>query len=238
MAKISKRMPRIQAQRIAGGGHHETRILLSDGNTRIKVETSPVARGVVKDPVWLTAAESVVDMFGFVQVNVVSFDDLYAGKLHAALDRQHPRDLFDIKLLYENEGLTDDLFRVFMVYVASSSRPMHELLAPQSLLDRLAFEQEFVGMTIEPVAFTELLEVRARLHADIRSRLTGDIAQFLVSLHNADPDFEAIGLPKAAALPAVRWKVMNLARLKQADPLKHHEQRELLTNLFEPLPDT
>lgn len=51
----------------------------------------------------------------------MAFEDLYGGKLHAALDRRHPRDLFDVRLLYQNEGLTDDLFRVFMVYVASSA---------------------------------------------------------------------------------------------------------------------
>ena len=64
-----------------------------------------------------------VTQFGFVEMQVLAFDDLYGGKLHAALDRQHPRDLFDVKLLYENEGLTEDLFRVFMVYVASSGSP-------------------------------------------------------------------------------------------------------------------
>jgi predicted nucleotidyltransferase component of viral defense system len=38
-----------------------------------------------------------------------------AGKLHAAVDRQHPRDLFDVKLLYANAGFTDALFRTFLV---------------------------------------------------------------------------------------------------------------------------
>lgn len=51
-------------------------------------------------------------------------------KLHAALDRQHPRDIFDVKLLYEHKDLTDDLFRTLIGYVASSGRTMHELLAP------------------------------------------------------------------------------------------------------------
>ena len=232
VANICKHMPRIHAQRIPGRGHHETRILLSNGSTRVKVETSPVARGVVNKPTKLNAAKPVVDMFGFVQVNAVSFEDLFAGKLHAALDRQHPRDLFDIKLLYENEGLTDELYRVLMVYLASSARPMHELLAPQRPLDKQLFEQEFVGMTTEPVRFSELVDVRARLHADIRSRVTEDIAQFLLSLHEAAPDFAAIGLAQAKALPAVRCKVMNLQKLKRTDPVKHRKQRDLLMHLL------
>lgn len=229
---VLNRLPRVRAQRIAGGGNHDTRILFSDGNTRIKIETSPVARGVVNKPVMLTTTEPVETMFGFAQMKVVSFEDLYAGKLHAALDRQHPRDLFDIKLLYANEGLTDKLFQVFMVYVASSARPMHELLAPQAPMCELSFEQEFVGMTTEPVEFNELVAVRAKLHADIKTRLTGDLAQYLLGLHDANPDFEALGFPQAAALPAVRWKVKNLARLKRDDPAKHSHQRQRLTALL------
>ena len=128
---ISRRAPRYQTRRIAGGGNTDTRITVRDGRAQIKIETSPVARGTVLPPVTMTACEAVTDRFGFVETRVLAFQDLYGGKLHAALDRQHPRDLFDVKLLYENEGLTEDLFRVFMVYVASSSRPMHELLAPR-----------------------------------------------------------------------------------------------------------
>lgn len=87
VTNTSKRMANLQAKRIAGGGNHDTRILLSDGNTRIKIETSPVARGVVKEPSIQSVSEPVANMFGFAQMKVVSFEDLYAGKLHAALDR-------------------------------------------------------------------------------------------------------------------------------------------------------
>src|SRR3546814_1358815 len=66
-------------------------------------------------------------------MQVVALPDLYAGKIAAALDRQHPRDLFDILHLYENEGITDDLFRAFLVYLVSHNRPAHELLAPHLL---------------------------------------------------------------------------------------------------------
>ena len=109
---------------------------------------------------------------------------------------------------------------------------MHELLAPLAPLDQLLFEREFVGMTTEPIEFAELQKVSSRLLADIRSRLTGDIAQFLVGLHDANPNFESIGLPEAATLPAVRWKVMNLARLKQDDPGEHLKQQQPLTDLL------
>ena len=115
-----------------------------------------------------------------------------------------------MELLYEIEGLTTDLFRTFMVYVASSGRPMHELLAPAAPLREELYGEEFVGMTRQPVSWDGLIETRRRLHADIGSRLSGEVSAFLISLHDAEPDFGLIGLPEAANLPAVRWKLMNL----------------------------
>ena len=138
-----------------------------------------------------------------------------------------------MKLLYENEGLTDDLFRVFMVYVASSGRPMHELLAPARPYREDLYGGEFAGMTRETVSRNVLADTGRRLHADIRSRLKDKVAGFLLSLHDAEPDFGLIGLPEAEGLPAVRWKLINLEKLKQADPEKHAVQRRALENLFE-----
>lgn len=113
-----------------------------------------------------------------------------------------------------------------MVYVASSGRPMHELLAPAARFNSALFEDEFMGMTRETVSQEEILETRALLHEDIRERLAGDIAAFLLSLHDAKPAFELIGLPEAAKLPAIRWKLMNLERLKRNNPGKHAAQKK------------
>ena len=230
---ITERNPRVKARRIAGGGDNDTRIMVSDGSAQIKIETSPVTRGVVYPARTMVASETVTEQFGFVETNVLAFEDLYGGKLHAALDRQHPRDLFDVKLLYENEGLTNDLFRVFMVYVASSGRPMHELLAPARPYREDLYDGEFSGMTRETVSRNALADTGRRLHADIKSRLKDVVADFLLSLHDAAPDFDLVGLPEAGRLPAVRWKLINLEKLKQADPEKHAVQRRALEHLFE-----
>ena len=179
----------------------------------------------------MTTAPAVEEQFGFAEMRVLAFDDLYGGKLHAALDRQHPRDLFDVKLLYENEGLTEDLFRVFMVYVASSSRPMHELLAPAAPLSAAVYGKEFTGMTRDRVSMEELNVTRRELHMDLRKRLTGKIATFLLSLHDAKPDFDLIGLPHAGTLPAIRWKLLNIANLRSENPKKHAAQRSELEAL-------
>lgn len=232
-AAITDHSPHLQAQRIPGGGNNDTRIVVSDGRARIKIETSPIMRGAVLPPVMMTTSDVVSEHFGFAEMNILAFEDLYGGKLHAALDRQHPRDLFDVRLLYENEGFTEDLFRVFMVYVASSSRPMHELLSPTTVFRKELYDEEFVGMTREPMTKDALIDTRARLHTDIRERLTEAIATFLLSLHDAEPDFNLIALPGAVDLPAVRWKLVNLRRLKKDNPEKHGAQRRALENLFQ-----
>lgn len=78
-----------------------------------------------------------------------------------------------------------------------------------------------------------LTQTRQQLHADIRQRLTGDIAAFLLALHDAEPNFDLIGLSDAAQLPAIRWKLLNLEKLKHNDPKKHAEQRDQLQRLLQ-----
>jgi predicted nucleotidyltransferase component of viral defense system len=228
VAAAPKLLPDVSARRISGGGGGDTRLQLQSRTTQIKIEVSPVTRGTVGPPRLMRVTDPVEDQFGFAETQIVSFEDLYAGKLVAALDRQHPRDLFDVSLLYEHEGLTDPLFRTFLAYVASSSRPLHEIIDPNlHEIDR-AFAQEFDGMTVEHVPLEHLLETRARLVADIRDRLAGGPAGFLLSLHDGAPDFGLIGLPEAEALPAIQWKLQNLRRLKEDDSAKHADQRGLL----------
>lgn len=226
-------LPNVKGQRIAGGGHGDTRVQATAGNSVVKIETSPVARGTVLTPAPKRVSPSVEAQFGFAETQVVAFEDLYGGKFHAALDRQHPRDLYDIKLLYENEGITDDLFRVFLVYVACSGRPPHELLSPNPQALEDLFEKEFSGMTAEPVTVQELEDVRTKFIADIQNRLTGSNAAFLRSLHAGAADFTLLDLPDAANLPAVRWKSQNVARLIAENPAKHKEQSYALEKLLD-----
>lgn len=222
-----------KTQRIAGGGGGATRALARLGTAEIKIETSPVTRGVVHDPEPRQVSAAVEDEFGYAEMNIVSFEDLFGGKLHAAVDRQHPRDLYDVKLLYENEGLTDELFRTFLIYVASSPRPPHELLNPNLTNLDQPYAREFEGMTKDTVDLAELLATRDRLIGDIRSRLNDDAKRFLRTLHEGEPDFKAIERPQAAGLPAVRWKLINVNKLKAENPKKHAAQGEELERLLD-----
>jgi predicted nucleotidyltransferase component of viral defense system len=233
LADISQAVPNVEVKRIAGGSDIETRILVRQQGATIKIETSPVARGTVHKPVLMPVSDAVQERFGFAEMPVVAFEDLFAGKFHAATDRQHPRDIFDVKLLYENEGVTTDLFRTFLIYVASSGRPPHELIrpTPQPLEER--FVAEFEGMTANPITVAELEKARARFFADILGRLDEPATKFLLTLHDGEPDFDSIGLPLARELPAIKWKLQNLEKLKKNNPDKHAALRKDIEGLVE-----
>jgi hypothetical protein len=107
-------------------------------------------------------------------VPLVSFPDLYAGKIVAALDRQHPRDLFDVRDLLANEGVSDELRRAFIVYILSHNRPMGEVLAPTRKDLRQEFEAGFAGMTEEPVTLEALYDAREALIAEVVGKMPAE----------------------------------------------------------------
>ncbi len=198
----------------------------------IKIDISTITRGTVLPTQVLPTSKSASETFQFIEMKVVSFEDLYAGKLCAAMERKHPRDLFDVMVLYDNEGLSDKLFRVYMVYVACSKRPMHESLNPSGTVREEWYNDDFEGMSLIDVSLPKLVETAQRLHEDVSSRLTGPIAEFLLSLHDAEPDFGLLGFPEAIHLSGVQWKLLNLRKLIQQNPKKHAEQRNALEQLF------
>lgn len=108
-----------------------TKLIVATGQTRIKIEPNDIIRGSVFPSEEWELTRRARDLFELsVTARTLSLADLYGGKLCAAPDRQHPRDLFDVKLLLENEGITDQIRKAFVVYLASHNRPIHELLNP------------------------------------------------------------------------------------------------------------
>jgi len=192
------------------------RLLVRDGGVQVKIEVTPVLRGVVFATEDRAVAERVEAEFGFAEARLVSFADLFAGKMVAALDRQHPRDLFDVRDLLATEGLKRPLMEAFLVYVVSHNRPMAEILDPHRRDFTQEFERNFAGMTTEPVALADLVQAREDLVAGIHAALTDADRRFLLSFKTGAPVFDLIGLPQAAELPAVRWKLRNLDALPAA----------------------
>ncbi|WP_076861869.1 nucleotidyl transferase AbiEii/AbiGii toxin family protein [Bradyrhizobium mercantei] len=190
-----------------------TKLTVQRGDAQIKIEITPVLRGCVFEPELRDVSPSVEEAFGFAQMKVVSFADLYAGKLVAALDRQHPRDLFDVRDLLANEGITDDLRKAFIVYLISHDRPISEVVVPRRKDIAHEFTHGFEGMTAEEVTLDELLAAREALIAAIAGEMPQAHKDFLIGFKRGEPDWSLLDVPGAADLPAVRWKQINLDKL-------------------------
>ncbi len=105
LADVLRARPlQLQVQTSAGeGAGTVTRLVASRGRARVQIETTPVMRGTVHPVRRMVVRPRVEEAFGFAEVQVLDFADLYAGKLAAALSRQHLRDLFDVGLLLKDE---------------------------------------------------------------------------------------------------------------------------------------
>jgi predicted nucleotidyltransferase component of viral defense system len=190
-----------------------TKLIVRADGSQIKIEVTPVLRGCVHEPEVRSVSARVEEEFGFAEMFVVSFPDLYGGKIVAALDRQHPRDLFDVRDLFAKEGIDDKVRKAFIVYLLSHDRPMAEVLAPQRLDISAEYQRGFKGMVDEPVTLDELLKAREDLIAEIVGRMPEQHKRFLISVKRGEPDWALLDLPGAKDLPAVHWKLQNLAML-------------------------
>ena len=195
------------------GADGVTRLIASRPGARVQVETTPVMRGTVHPVRTMTLQPNVQAEFGFAEMQVLHFADLYAGKLAAALSRQHPRDWFDVGLLLDSGRLDANLWRTFLVYLTASPKPAPEILEPGEPRDlATAFRTQFEGMTAQPISVAHLLESRKRLLSQLPQLLDDASRAFLLSVEREAPDFALIGLPQAALLPSVRRKLQNLAQ--------------------------
>lgn len=207
----------------------EVKLFIEKDRTRIKVEVNHVFRGTVlpMQPRPLTPGAQNI-FFSDIELPVLHPDELYGSKLVAAMDRQHPRDLFDILKLYEHGELTEGIVECFVCYLAGHNRPVHEVLFANKIDITNAFANEFEGMTKAPVSLDALLQLRDELFADLPARLSDDHHEFLMGLVAGEPDWSLMSCEHLAAMPAIRWKLANLERLGRTNPDKFALQAEEL----------
>jgi len=178
---------------------------------QIKIEVNPVIRGTLYPVFNKSLSQEVQHIFKkSAQMQIVSLEDLYGSKICAALDRQHPRDLFDMKLFFEHHVLTREIFNAFLFYLISHNRPIAEVIYPTLLDIKRSYEQDFVGMTKEPVSLESLLEARLLLIKSIFSSLTEKDKEFLLSLKAGKPNWDLFDIPNIKDYPSVAWKLKNI----------------------------
>ncbi len=215
----------------------ETKLLVRRGRIEIKVEVNFVMRGTVQPVRRASLTPRARDvLMADLDIPVVSLEDMYGGKLVAALDRQHPRDLFDVMLLFAHEGITPGIRRAFVVYLASSNRPVHEVLFPPLRNVQHDYEHNFQGMTAEPVPLDALLAARERMVRELQQGLDDDARSFLLSLVAGTPDWSLLNIAHLEHLPGIRWKLHNLTQLRKNNAKKFAEQADALTARLAEIP--
>jgi len=193
----------------------EMRIIINSDSAQIKIEASPVARGTLLPTIEMDVTDRVEDEFGFASIHVVSIPDLYGGKLCAALDRQHPRDLFDVKYLMDRQEIDRDIFDGFITYLLSHNRPISELLNPKWKDITDIYNNEFLGMTFKTISLEELDAIRDIALNALKSHFTQRDFDFLISFKQGTPDWNLAAYKNIQNLPAVKWKLLNIQKMQK-----------------------
>ena len=215
------------------GDAGETKLLVRQGRIEIKIEVNFVMRGTVHPVRRASLTRTARDALqSDLEIPVVSIEDMYGGKLVAAMDRQHPRDLFDVMQLFAHEGITPAIRRAFVVYLASHNRPIHEVLFPTLRNIQYEYENNFQGMTAETIPLASLLAARERMIRELQGGLDVDERRFLLSLVAAAPEWPLLGIAHLEQLPGIRWKLRNLLRLQKSNPKRFAEQTAALGSRF------
>ena len=227
--EAEKRIPGVQVAFQKSGGTL-SKLIIRTEDAQIKLEVNTVLRGAIYEAIERDLSTALQEEFElFATVKTLSFEDLYAGKLCAALDRQHPRDLYDVRLLLNNEGITEDLRRAFIGYLISHSRPINELLNPNTIDIETLYYNEFEGMTEETNILDELIDVQKELPKILMGKLTDDEKVFLMSFKKGDPNWKLISMPGLEKLPGVQWKMLNIRKM---DSDKHKTATKKLESVL------
>ena len=225
---------RIEALRPSIRVQHKDRVCklqLDEHGVLIKIEVNMVGRGLLGEPNKAPLCEAPQEQFdAFCAMPLVPLAQLYGGKLCAALDRQHPRDLFDVKLLFENEGFTDEIKRGFILGLVSSNRPTHEMLDPHLLDQRTAFENQFEGMATIEFSYDDYEATRLQLVETVKASLNEEDKAFLLSLNRLTPDWSIYDYQN---FPSVKWKLLNLEKFKKVNPEAYQQQLSELESILE-----
>ena len=188
----------------------------------VKIEVNGTKRGIIGGTMDMPLCEKARTEFSMgCMARTVSFSQLYGGKVVAALTRQHPRDLFDCK--YMNVKSFTDIKDGFMLCLLGSDRPIIETLRPNVIDQAEALENQFSGMTDIPFSYSDYTQVRNHLIHWVNENLDDKDKEFLLSFESGTPDWSKCATGDLSAYPSVQWKLLNIGRLRGANPRKYEE---------------
>lgn len=186
---------------------------------QVKIEVNQTKRGLVCGEARLyPLCEKAQRLFGMeVDARIVSLSQLYGGKISAALSRQHPRDLFDVKQM---DIPLSEVKDGIIYCLLGSDRPIHESFSPNFIDQREAMENQFVGMSDIPFSYEEFEKTRNKLIKGVNDIMTEADKRFLVSYEELTVNREESSYSMFFDFPSVKWKIQNLQKLKTTNPRK------------------
>jgi predicted nucleotidyltransferase component of viral defense system len=202
------------------------KLLVSHNDAIIKIEVSQIVRGTlgaVTEKILCKKAQEKFDTF--CSINIVPNGQLYGGKVCAAMDRQHPRDIFDVKHLMQRDGFTKEIKEGFLFRLLSSDRSIQDVLFPNLQDQRLAMSNQFAGMSEEDFSYEEYEFVRTTMIKTVQASITAEDKLFILGFKDVIPDWSIYNFE---AYPSIKWKLQNLEKIKASNPAKHKELYTLL----------
>lgn len=231
LERVSQRLQKI-GLKVTSNRKAEQKLICSDGVSDIKIEPNYTLRGYVFESRLMELCSKAQDLFGYAEARIISEAELWGGKICAALDRQHPRDLFDIYNLLNNGGITPEIKNGFISLLLSGNRPLHEMLRPNFQMDMEIFNKEFAGMSDEDFSFDNAKQTFLTLVEEIHNALTDKDKTLLLDFVQLKADLQKVGIPNLDKLPGIKWKLKNLENLQNQNPDKFQEQYDKLKMSF------
>ncbi|MDB2415180.1 nucleotidyl transferase AbiEii/AbiGii toxin family protein [Rickettsiales bacterium] len=230
---LQKAIPGMQVKTLRAGNDPEAKLICTTPNAKIKIEVNTIMRGHISPVRLMQVSTTAQNEFGkFVEMKVISDAELFGGKICAALDRQHPRDLFDIQQLFTGGGITEEIKDGFIASLLSHNKSIHEVLNPTIHDQKQAFGNQFQGMTIAPFTYADFEETRERLIKEILDILTEKDKQLLLSIKSGNPDWSLSSIEELQNLPAVKWKLQNIRKLRDQDSKGHGAMLQKLESVL------
>lgn len=200
---------------------YESALFIHSKTAEVKVEINLVVRSAVYEPVLRTLVATAQNTFKRdAEILCLHSNDLFAGKICAALDRQHPRDFFDLHMFLERFSYTRELHLAFIIYLLSSKRPISELIKPNLLNIKSLYERQFEGMTSLEIDCETLEKTRIQIFELTYASFTDQDKEFLLSFKRGEPQWSLLPIENAQDFPAIKWKLHNIRAMSVSKRLQ------------------
>lgn len=219
--RLSKIIPGITIRR-QPDFTEDVKLFCNQGHQQVKIEVNTINRGLIaetEDIQLCTRAKQVFNMY--CNMRIVPIEQLFGGKIIAALDRQHPRDIFDTMNFLNLHTFDDRIIKGFLFCLFSSKRPISEILQPNFADQSNLIETQFIGMTDLTFSNEMFISERIRLLETLKSNLLDSHKEIILKFSEGEPNWN---LGDWSTFPGIAWKMRNIIKLKTENPAKFHRE--------------